>query len=111
MQKSAYLLYLVGLQEITGFSEVGFERFNLQLRFDGRAMLGIHLFFGGDLRVQKMYQTSILTGKKEKGNAQKALKLGGFRNTYSFNLQFYFKQLLCQRPRTAQTETDYTSTE
>lgn len=48
-----YLLYLVGLQEITGFSEVGFECFWLQLCLDGCAMLGIHLFFGGDLQVQK----------------------------------------------------------
>lgn len=47
-----YLLDLVGLQEITGFFEVGFERFRLQLSFDGRAMLGVHLFLGGNLRVQ-----------------------------------------------------------
>lgn len=52
MCKSLYLLYLVGLQEVTGFSEVGFERFGLQLRLDGRALLGVHLFLGGDLQAQ-----------------------------------------------------------
>lgn len=52
LYKSLYLLYLVGLQEITGFSEVGFERFWLKLRLDGCAMLGVHLFLGGDLHVQ-----------------------------------------------------------
>lgn len=49
---SRYLLYLVGLQEVAGFSEVGFERLWLQLGLDGRAMLGVHLFFGGDLQAQ-----------------------------------------------------------
>lgn len=53
MQKASYLLYLVGLQEVTGFSEVGFECFGLQLSLNGRrAMLGVHLFLGGDLQVQ-----------------------------------------------------------
>lgn len=49
---SLYLLYLVGFQEITGFSEVGFKRFWLQLCLDGCAMFGVHLFLGGDLQVQ-----------------------------------------------------------
>lgn len=55
----SYLLYLVGLQEVTGLSEVGFERFGLQLRFDGCAMLGVHLFLGGDLQVQMIVRAPI----------------------------------------------------
>lgn len=47
-----YLLYLFGLQEITGLSEVGFEGFWLQLSLDGCVMLGVHLFLGGDLQAQ-----------------------------------------------------------
>lgn len=47
-----YLFYLVGLQEIAGFSEVGFERFWLQLRLDGCALLAVHLLLGGDLQEQ-----------------------------------------------------------
>lgn len=43
---------MVGLQEIAGFSEVGFERVRLRLRLDGRALLGVHLFLGGDLQAQ-----------------------------------------------------------
>lgn len=47
-----YLFYLVGLQESAGLFEVGFERFRLQLGFDRRAMLGVHLFLGGNLQAQ-----------------------------------------------------------
>lgn len=57
MHRFAYLLYLVGLQEIAGFFEVGLERFRLQLCLDGRFMFGVHLFFGGDLRAQEICQT------------------------------------------------------
>lgn len=57
MHRFAYLLYLVGLQEIAGFFEVGLERFRLQLCLDGRFMFGVDLFFGGDLRAQEICQT------------------------------------------------------
>lgn len=73
MLNSAHLLYLVSLQEITGFSEVGFECFWLQLCLDGCTKLGIHLFFGGNLWVQKTVRhayTSVWF------NFQKALTTG-----------------------------------
>lgn len=55
----AYLLYLVGLQEVAGFLEVGLERFYLQLCLDGRFMFRVHLFFGGDLRAQEVSQKRV----------------------------------------------------
>ena len=48
-----YLLYLLGLQEVTGFAEVGSEGLWLQLRLDGRAMLGVHLLLGGYLETRE----------------------------------------------------------
>lgn len=49
---SLHLLYLVGLQEVAGFSEVGFECVWLQLSLDGHSMFGVHLLLGGDLQVK-----------------------------------------------------------
>lgn len=52
LSHSLYLLYLLGLQEVTGFSEIGFERVGLQLGLDGDSVFGVHLLFGGDLQVE-----------------------------------------------------------
>lgn len=49
LYNSLYLLYLVGLQQVTGFSEVGFECVWFQLCLDGHSMFGVHLLLGGDL--------------------------------------------------------------
>lgn len=62
MLRCMYLLDLLCLQQVTGFSEVGFEALGLQLSFDGRALLGVHLFLGCNLKVQMPVSGPFMTG-------------------------------------------------
>lgn len=50
---SYYLLYLLCLQQLARFTEVGSEGLRLQLRLDRGGMLRVHLLLGGDLKTHR----------------------------------------------------------